>query len=309
MQSEPRQLREGRSLNKGQQANISIAALSSPRQETLATLEFTYTKKELESFLAWRLAGLSHKSSVWIIKAAEVFWKHTKGKISKTSLDQLRAFLFKKYDDYYAQSKVLNFTKGFLKYQAKLTLDPRYLAFDMFLDKPRVLKVKKKMTARVVTKEDIENVLAIIKAEMVKGSIEEDRARQFMGIVLFGAFTGQRPYSTIAQLRVEQFRDALRQEKPVLHVESAEDKIRMEHYVPLHPQLADVMETMCEGREDSERMFKEESFRKWLQKRRIPLTKCNSHFVASDLRKFAEQYGDIVGWNESNRAYILTHGV
>ena len=113
----------------------------------------------------WRTAGLTYKSSVWIKKAAEVFWSNTKGTISKDSLEQLRAFLFKKYDDYYARSKVLNFVKGFLKYQAKLTLDPRYLAFDVFLDKPRVRKVRKKMTARVVTKEDIEHVLAVIKAE------------------------------------------------------------------------------------------------------------------------------------------------
>jgi hypothetical protein len=33
----------------------------------------------------------------------------------------------------------------------------------MFLEKPKVLKVRKKMTARVVTKEDIEHVLAVIK--------------------------------------------------------------------------------------------------------------------------------------------------
>ncbi len=52
---------------------------------------------------------------------------NTKGMISKGSLDDLRSFLFKKYDDYYAQSKVLNFTKGFLKYQAKITVDPRSL--------------------------------------------------------------------------------------------------------------------------------------------------------------------------------------
>ena len=52
-----------------------------------------------------------------------------------------------------------------------------------------------------------------------------------------------------------------------------------------------------------------ESFRKWLHKLRIRLSRCNSHFVASDLRKFAEQHGDIVGGNESNRAYILTHCV
>lgn len=31
--------------------------------------------------------------------------------------------------------------------------------------------------------------------------------------------------------------------------------------------------------------------------------------MLGDLRKFAEQYGDIIQWNESNRAYILTHGV
>lgn len=56
-------------------------------------------------------------------------------------------------------------------------------------------------------------------------------------------------------------------------------------------------------------MFIRESFRKWLQKQKICLTRCNSYFVLSDLRKFAEQHGDVVGWNESNRAYILTHGV
>jgi len=134
-------------------------------------------------------------------------------------------------------------------------------------------------------------------------------ARQFCGIVLFGAFTGQRPYSTIKHLRVEQFREALTLVKPVVHVEPAQDKIRMEHYGPLHPELAGVIESLCHGRDDSECMFILESFRKLQQKLRIPLKRCNSHFTASDLRKFAEQHGDVVGWNESNRAYILTHGV
>ena len=32
-------------------------------------------------------------------------------------------------------------------------------------------------------------------------------------------------------------------------------------------------------------------------------------FTPSDLRKFAEQYGDIIRWDQTNRAYILTHGV
>ena len=143
--------------------------------------------------------------------------KHQQNKFSTL----LRAFLFSKYADQYAQSKVLNFTKGFLKYQAKLTLDPRYCAFNMFLEKPKVLKAQKRMTSRIVTKDDIETVLAEIKENTLRGSIDKAHARQFSAIVLFGAYTGQRPYSTIAQLRVEQFREALQLEKPVVQVEAA----------------------------------------------------------------------------------------
>ena len=79
--------------------------------------------------------------------------------------------------------------------------------------------------------------------------------------------------------------------------------------MPLHPQLVDFMKSIRDGKEDSELIFKEESFRKWLQTWKIPLSRCNSHFFASDLRKFAEQHDDVIGWNESNRAYVLTHSV
>ena len=33
------------------------------------------------------------------------------------------------------------------------------------------------------------------------------------------------------------------------------------------------------------------------------------HFIQFELRKFAEQYGDIIQWTQSNRAYIMTHGL
>jgi hypothetical protein len=32
-------------------------------------------------------------------------------------------------------------------------------------------------------------------------------------------------------------------------------------------------------------------------------------FVLGALRKFAEQHGDIIQWDNSNRTYIITHGV
>ncbi len=44
-------------------------------------------------------------------------------------------------------------------------------------------------------------------------------------------------------------------------------------------------------------------------RQQIPMTRFEGRFVLSDLRKFAEQHGDVVGWNESNRAYLMSHGI
>ena len=35
----------------------------------------------------------------------------------------------------------------------------------------------------------------------------------------------------------------------------------------------------------------------------------NHHFVSSDLRKFYEQMDDILQWDQSNKNYVLTHGI
>jgi hypothetical protein len=47
----------------------------------------------------------------------------------------------------------------------------------------------------------------------------------------------------------------------------------------------------------------------WVKRQKISLTRAATHFVLGDLRKFTEQYGDIIQWDQSNRAYIMTHGV
>ncbi|MGZ4881581.1 MAG: hypothetical protein ACXV7G_11040, partial [Halobacteriota archaeon] len=51
------------------------------------------------------------------------------------------------------------------------------------------------------------------------------------------------------------------------------------------------------------------SIQMWVKRQQIPMSRFNGHFVLGDLRKFSEQYGDVIGWDQSNRAYILTHGV
>ena len=83
----------------------------------------------------------------------------------------------------------------------------------------------------------------------------------------------------------------------------------MPHYVPVHPQVVEALHLLLDGRDNNKRTFRYYSFYKLIKRQEIPLTRTASYFVLVDLRKFAEQYGDIIQWNDSNRAYILTHGV
>jgi hypothetical protein len=83
----------------------------------------------------------------------------------------------------------------------------------------------------------------------------------------------------------------------------------MEHYAPLHPHVINALHPLFNGRDDHERMFTYCSFNQWIKRQKIPLTRISGHFALGDLRKFAEQYGDVIQWDRSNRSYILTHGV
>jgi hypothetical protein len=124
---------------------------------------------------------------------------------------------------------------------AKTHLDTRYRSFELFLERPWRIKVRKHITNRIVTKEDIERNLDHIRRAECRGSISKSRAEQYTAFTVFGALTGQRSMATMMKLTVGQVREALRASKPMLRVEPSQDKIRMEHYVPLHPQLAGVM--------------------------------------------------------------------
>jgi len=224
-------------------------------------------------------------------------------------MEVLRKFVVTKYQCEYATGKALNFAKAFLKYLTKIRLDTRYQAFEIFLQKPKALKERKNVTARIITKADITNIILHISKAKHEGLISHRKALQFRAFVLFGAYTGQRTLATMLKLTVGQFRDALRADKPVVLVESQQDKIRMAHYVPVHPQVLEALHSLLDGRNDNKHMFEYYGFYKWIKRQKIPLSRISGHFLLGDLRKFAEQYGDIIQWNESNRAYILTHGV
>jgi integrase len=214
-----------------------------------------------------------------------------------------------KYRDIYAKRKTLGFARAFLRYLSKSKFDERYASFDLFLELPRAVKERKHFTSRIVTKEDVENVLKAIEKAHNDGRIDTYLYKNYKALVLFAAFTGQRPLATIARLTVGQFREAIKLEKPIVEVLPQQDKIRMQHYCPLHPQVVKAMLPVLDGRRDDELVFEQLSFQQWLRHNDVRLLHSNARMVNGDLRKFCEQMGDILQWDQSNKNYILTHGV
>ncbi len=275
----------------------------------LLRLELQFGHDELVSYTEYRKTELTRKSADWINRASNAFWLSTSGAISAKNINDLRKKTLAKYACESSKSKVLTFAVAFLKYLAKIHLDIRYRSFELFLERPRRINVRKNVTNRIVTKEDIESILDHIHHAQCRGIISKSRAEQYTAFTVFGALTGQRSMATMMKLTVGQFRECLRSAKPVLRVESSQDKIKMEHYVPLHRQIIEAIQPLLNGRHDDELMFSHGSFWMWVKRQQIPMSHFKGHFVLGDLRKFAEQHGDVIQWDQSNRAYIMTHGV
>jgi integrase len=275
----------------------------------MSNLFLPFTQEDLYGYLNLRSEGLASKTIIWLKKAAELLWGATRGTASISTLQNLRNDVLKKYRDTYAKRKVLQFARAFLSYMSKISFDQRYAAFDLFLELPRSVKQRKHVTSRIVTKEDVENVLRALENAYDKGRIDESRYLNYKALTLFGAYTGQRPLATIARLIVGQFREAVNHERPSLNVLPEQDKIRMQHYCPLHPQVAEAVEQLLNGQPEDELIFKQLSFQAWLKHTDIRLLHGGARIVNGDLRKFCEQHGDIIQWDQSNKNYILTHGV
>ncbi|MGZ7115657.1 MAG: hypothetical protein ACXVI0_11495 [Halobacteriota archaeon] len=267
-----------------------------------------FTRDELDAYRDFRLTGLAARSRDWLIRAPEILWEHTQGVVSRGSLTAFRDYVVDTWPARESHRKLLQFTAAFLKHLSKTTFDPQFQAYTVFLERPKTVKVRKAITSRIVTIEDIRNVLAAIRTACKNGRLTRQQYDMYRAVVLFGAFSGQRP-TTLKALTVGQLRVALETQKSVVHVLPSQDKVRMEHYVPLHPEVNNAVRPILKGRSDDEKAFWAEGFVTWLKRNPVPMSRCQTRFTSSDLRKFAEQHGDIIGWDQSNRSYILTHGV
>jgi integrase len=276
--------------------------------------KLSFTKDELDNYVAHRKEGLAVKSHDWINRASRALWDCTTGEISQTSMTALRTFVLGKYPSVGADKIALGFATAFLKHLSKIRFDARYLTYSTFLELPKTVRVRKAITERIVTKADISVLFKRIEACAERGEISAPKARNYRAFARMASYTGLRP-STLQRLTVGQFRAALYEEKPVVHVLAQQEKSRVEHYVPLHPSVVNAVDEVLthdfSEKDDAKPFFMWHSFGKWLLRQKIPLPRVKdakkAHLWLSDFRKFAEQFGDIIGWDATNRQYVLAH--
>ncbi len=232
-------------------ANQDAGNYRAPNSENLATLFIHYSLNELTSYSEFRVAAISKASIPWMNRCSLTFWQVTNGIISKERCDALRQRLSARYTDIYAPRKVLTFATAFLNYLAKTHFNARYKAFDLFLEMPKGLKARKHVTSRIVTKEDVGNVLFAIKTAFENDEIDKDYCSSYKAVALFGAFTGQCPQTTTARLTAGQLWAGANQKNPVIDVLPEQNKIRMHttvlftrRWLMLSGRLSMVGETM-----------------------------------------------------------------
>ena len=205
-------------------------------------------------------------------------------------MEALRTYALDKFHSSDTQAKFLYYARAFLIYLTKTRLDSRYESFRLFLELSKAVKTCKLLTRRIVTIEDVQNVLSALKLRYTRGELDELHYVAYNALILFGAFSGQRPDATIGRITAGQFEEALkfRPREPTLHVSADQDKIRMAHYVPLHPRVIEAVEPLLDGKKGNEIMFPVSALNQWLWRLRqagneIPLSRCGSYFILSDL--------------------------
>ncbi|MGZ4883699.1 MAG: hypothetical protein ACXV2A_07390 [Halobacteriota archaeon] len=279
--------------------------------------KYYFSREELDRYITHRSRGLAKKSMDWITRSSDALWESTHGEISHTTVTALRDAVLDKYRSVNSHSKVLGFAEGFLKFLSQTNMDPGYQSFTIYLERPRTTMIRKAITARIITRDTITAVLQRIANAEAQRTLSDAKVRNYRAFTLLAAYTGLRP-STVQRLTIDQIRHALQQEKPVIEVRAEQEKNRVEHYVPVHPDVVGALRDVltnddCADADGTQPFFQYNSFEKWLERQKVPLPRVRdptkAHMWVSDFRKFAEQFGDIIGWESTNRKYVLAHGM
>jgi integrase len=265
--------------------------------------EVTYEKDELDLYVQSACRDVVKQTANRIRKIAGFIWEQTQGIISHDRLRALYDYFVQTYPSDSSRQKCFIYTRAFMKYLQKTRFDPRLTSYLAVFEKPKA-KTHKILHARIVTKQDIRNTLTRIN----EAELSPTQNLQYRSLILFLAYSGQRVV-TASRITVKQIREALRQDPPVLTVEPEQDKIRMQHYVPLHPVIVPLLTELIAKRADDELAFSYTSLMRWLRNNPVELTRDAGKMDLMSIRKGFEQISDHIGFVDAHKNYIMSHGV
>ncbi len=131
--------------------------------------------------------------------------------------------------EYATQCNYHSNIKNLLEWLFKKTGNPEFREMKEILEPPR--KSSKKINPILIREPDIHN---LIKAVWNTDTTLQFKLKHIAGI-LFAAYTGQRPQATIGKLTLEEFREAIQRDPPLLWIPEEKDKERLPHWVPPPP--------------------------------------------------------------------------
>jgi hypothetical protein len=146
---------------------------------------------------------------------------------------------------------------------------PRHISIrdtklELFLELPKVPKERKHVTSRIVTKEDVETCSKQLNRHITTGELTP--------VITSTKSPGAiwRIYRTTAlgndrTINGGAVQTSCEHEETCRGYPAEQDKIRMQHHCPLHPQVVEAILPVLDGPRDDEPIFEQRSFQLWLR--------------------------------------------
>ncbi|WP_456469640.1 hypothetical protein [Archaeoglobus sp.] len=271
--------------------------------------EYKVNKSVVAEYFEYRLSRVkAEKSHYWIKKSIMDYLKFSKYKIDRDSLMRFQNWYKSKYE-FEGQAKYHSNLRNFLEWLYKKTGNHAFRELKDILEPPK--KDSKKLNPILIREPDIHN---LIKAVWEKDPTPYLKLKHITGI-LFAAYTGQRPDSTIAKITVDELRETISRDPPVLWIPEEKDKERFPHWVPIHPVLREWLQAYIEHYNpelEKEQVrgiaFSYYSMRKLFDRLNIKAIHTGRKITYSHLRKFFEQMcNNVLMVHPGLRDYIMAH--
>jgi len=172
----------------------------------------------VKEYLEYRYSRIkSEKSKWWIKRVIDHLIEKTGGELSRERLLKFQNWYKTKYN-YDGQCKFHDTTKNFLEWLYKRTGNPEFKELAEILERPK--RNSKKINPIILREVDVENIITAIY-DLPPSPYDPPyrwayHKLKFIAAVLFAAYTGQRPESTINKLTFEDFEEALERDPPML---------------------------------------------------------------------------------------------